>query len=106
MGGSCGRTKAGTLMKLARMSAKQKRKFKATTDSKHNLLVTLNLLERKFEVSGPDRFCCADMTYIWTAEGWLYLAIVLDLFFRQIVGWAMIDRMKKELVINSLQMAF
>ena len=88
-GESCGRTKAGTLMKLAGVAAKQKKKFKATTDSKHNLPVAPNLLDRNFEVSEPDRVYCADITYIWTAEGWLYLAIVLDLFSRQIVGWAM-----------------
>lgn len=104
-GESCGRTKAGTLMKLAGVAAKQKKKFKATTDSKHDMPVALNLLERNFEVPEPDRIYCADITYIWTAEGWLYLAIVLDLFSRQIVGWSMSTRIKKELVINSLRMA-
>jgi len=104
-GESCGRGKAGTLMKLAGVVAKQKKKFKATTDSKHNLPVAPNLLDRNFEALEPDRVYCADITYIWTAEGWLYLAIVLDLFSRQIVGWSMSNRMKKELVINSLRMA-
>ncbi len=92
-------------MKLAEVAAKQKKKFKATTDSKHNLPVAPNLLDRNFEASEADRVYCADITYIWTAEGWLYLAIVLDLFSRQIVGWAMSNRMKKDLVINSLRMA-
>lgn len=104
-GESCGRTKAGTLMKLAGVEAKQKKKFKATTDSKHNLPVAPNLLDRNFEVPEPDRVYCADITYIWTAEGWLYLAIVLDLFSRQIVGWSMSNRMKKKLVIDALHMA-
>lgn len=104
-GESCGRTKAGTLMKLAGVEAKQKKKFKATTDSKHNLPVAPNLLDRNFEVPEPDRVYCADITYIWTTEGWLYLAIVLDLFSRQIVGWSMSNRMQKKLVIDALHMA-
>ena len=70
----CGR------MKLAGAKAKQKKKFKATTDSKHNLPVAPNLLDRNFEVPGFDRVYCADITYIWTAEGWVYLTIVLDFF--------------------------
>jgi putative transposase len=104
-GESCRRSKAGTLMKLAGVEAKQKRKFKATTDSKHDLPVAPNLLKRNFEVPEPDRIYCSDITYIWTAEGWLYLAIVLDLFSRQVVGWSMSNRIKKELVINALRMA-
>ena len=88
-GESCGRTKAGTLMKLAGICAKQRKKFKATTDSKHNLPVAPNLLNRNFEVSAPDIVYCSDITYIWTNEGWLYLAFILDLFSRQVVGWSM-----------------
>ena len=88
-GESCGRTKAGSLMKLAGVEAKQKKKYKITTDSKHNLPVAPNLLERNFTVSEPDRVYCSDITYIWTTEGWLYLAIVLDLYSRQVVGWSM-----------------
>lgn len=101
----CGRTKASTLMQLANISAKQKKKFKATTDSKHNLPVAPNLLKRNFAVSQPDRAYCADITYIWTAEGWLYLAVVIDLYSRRVVGWSLSRRMKKQLVINALQMA-
>jgi len=104
-GESCKRTKAGTLMKLAGATAKQKKKFKATTDSKHNLPVAPNLLDRNFKVSDPDCVYCADITYIWTAEGWLYLAVVLDLFSRQIVGWSMSNRIKKKLVVDALRMA-
>ncbi len=104
-GESCGRRKAKTLMQLAGVEAKQKRKYKVTTDSRHNLPVAANLLKRDFFISEPDRVYCADITYIWTKEGWLYLAIVLDLFSRQIVGWSLNTRMTKELVINSLQMA-
>jgi len=101
----CGRVKAKTLMKLAGVSAKQKKKFKVTTDSKHNLPVAPNLLNREFEVATPDQVYVSDITYIWTSEGWLYLAIVLDLFSRQVVGWSLNSRMSRKLVMDALQMA-
>jgi putative transposase len=104
-GEPCGRTKAATLMQLANVSAKQKKKFKATTDSKHKLPVAKNVLNRNFTVSQADRAYCSDITYIWTREGWLYLAIVLDLYSRKVVGWSINNRMTKQLVINALQMA-
>ncbi len=104
-GESCGRTKAGTLMKLAGVEAKQRKKFKATTDSKHNLPVAPNLLKRNFKTSEPDLVYCTDITYIWTKEGWLYLAVILDLFSRQVVGWSMSNRITKKLVIDALRMA-
>jgi putative transposase len=75
-------------MNLAGVAAKQKKKFKATTNSKHNLPVAPNLLNRQFAVEEPDRVSVSDITYIWTNEGWLYLAVVLDLFSRQVdVTW-------------------
>jgi putative transposase len=101
----CGRVKAKTLMKLAGVCAKQKKKFKVTTDSKHNLPVAPNLLNREFEVAVPDQVYVSDITYIWTSEGWLYLAIVLDLFSRQVVGWSLNSRMSRRLVMDALQMA-
>jgi transposase InsO family protein len=104
-GESCGRSKAGTLMRLAQVTAKQRKKFKATTDSKHNMPVASNLLKREFAVTAPDRVYCSDITYVWTKEGWLYLAIVLDLFSRRVVGWSMSTRITKELVINALKMS-
>lgn len=104
-GEPCGRTKAGTLMELANVAAKQRKKFKVTTDSKHNLPVAPNLLNREFEVEEPDRVYVSDITYIWTAEGWLYLAIVLDLFSRRVVGWSLGKRMTKQLVKDALRMA-
>lgn len=104
-GGTCGRFRAGTLMKLAGVVAKQKKKFKATTDSKHNLPVAPNLLNRQFAVNEPDQVYVSDITYIWTSEGWLYLAVVLDLFSRQIVGWSLNNRMSRELIRNALRMA-
>jgi len=104
-GEQCGRSKAETLMRLARVRAKQKKKFKATTDSKHGLAVAPNLLKREFTVHEPDRVYCSDITYIWTKEGWLYLAVIIDLFSRSIVGWSIGNRITKELVINALRMS-
>ncbi len=104
-GESCGRPKATTLMGLAGVSVQHRKKFKATTDSKHKLPVAPNLLNRQFRVNEPDCVYCGDITYIWTAKGWLYLAIVLDLFSRQVVGWSMSNQITKELVMNALGMA-
>lgn len=104
-GESCGRTKAATLMQLANIAAKQTRKFKITTNSNHRLPVAPNLLQRNFTTSRADPVYCSDITYIWTAEGWLYLAVVIDLFSRKVVGWSLANRMKQELVANALQMA-
>lgn len=84
-------------MKLAGVAAKQKRKFKATADSKHNLPVAPNLLNRQFEVKEPDHVYVSDITYIWTHEGWLYLAVILDLFSRQVVGWSLSNQMSRKL---------
>jgi len=103
-GESCGRTKAGTLMKLAGVSVKQSRKFKATTDSEHNLPVAPNLLERRFDVAEPDRIWVSDITYVWTFEGWLYLAVILDLFSRKVVGWSISSRINSKLVMDALRM--
>ena len=103
-GENCGPTKADTLMQLANVAAKQKKKIKATTDSKHKLPVASNVLNHNFVVSQPDVSYCSDITYIWTTEGWLYLAVVIDLYSRKIVGWSLKSRMTKDLVINALQM--
>lgn len=94
------------LMRENDLRGRHKRRFKATTDSKHTLPVAPNRLEQNFATARPDQVWTADITYIATAEGWLYLAIVLDLFTRQIVGWAMRERMTKELVIDALRMAW
>ena len=101
----CGEHKAGTLMKLAGVQAKQKKKFKATTDSNHTMPVSPNLLKRNFNVSHPNMIWVGDITYIWTTEGWLYLAVVIDLYSRRIVGWSINKRMTRQLVINALLMA-
>lgn len=94
------------LMRENGLCGRHKRRFKATTDSKHTLPVSPNRLEQNFATERPDQAWTADITYVATAEGWLYLAIILDLYTRQIVGWAMRERMTKELVIDALRMAW
>jgi len=99
------RRRIGRLMKKAGLSCKTKRKYKLTTDSKHNNPIAPNLLERKFNVMEQDRYYVGDITYIQTWEGWLYLAVVIDLYSRAVVGWAMADNMKAKLVNDALLMA-
>ena len=85
--------------------AKAGRKFKATTNSKHSLPVAPNILKQNFTVGGPDSAWVADITYCATTEGWTYLAVVVDLFSRKVVGWSMSDRMTKDLVLEAMRMA-
>ena len=86
--------------------AKTARKFKNTTDSNHALPVADNLLDRQFDAAeGPNERWLCDITYIWTREGWLYLAVVEDLYARMIVGWSMSDTMTSRLVVDALEMA-
>jgi putative transposase len=99
------RRRIGYLMSQAGLACKTKKKFKATTNSKHNKPIAPNLLDRQFTVSQPDRYYVGDITYIATSEGWLYLAVVIDLFSRKIVGWSMDSRMKAKLVNDALLMA-
>ena len=99
------RRRVGKLMKAQDLRCKTKRKFKLTTDSKHAYAISPNLLARDFTASQPDQKYVGDITYIWTAEGWLYLATVIDLYSRRIVGWSMDERMKATLVNDALLMA-
>lgn len=105
LGFHCGKHKAGTLMKLAGVAAKQRKKFKATTDSKHTFPVAPNLLNRRFSVTTPNCVWVGDITYIWTSEGWLYLAVVIDLYSRRIVGWSMNKCITRRLVMDAFTMA-
>ena len=100
-----GRDRTRRLMKVLSLKVKQKRKYKATTDSKHQLPVAENVLNRQFSPQLPNEVWGADITYLWTQEGWVYLAVVIDLYSRRVVGWAMDRRMKKALVIRALMMA-
>jgi transposase InsO family protein len=99
------RKRVARLMSELGLESVRKRRFKATTDSKHNLPVAENLLERKFEVDAPDIAWVTDITYVWTVEGWLYLAAILDLFSRRVVGFAMSERIDRALVLEALRAA-
>jgi len=102
---SCGRKRVERLMKEQQLQARGKRKFKVTTDSKHKHPVAPNLLGRYFQTSAPNQAWTGDLTYIRTTQGWLFLAVVLDLFSRRVVGWAMGNRINADLVVKALQMA-
>jgi putative transposase len=87
------------------LRAKAAKKFKATTNSEHDLPVAPNLLQQDFVAAVPNQKWVGDITYLWTDEGWLYLATVIDLYSRLVVGWAMAERMTAELACDALQMA-
>lgn len=87
------------------LCAKAGRKFKATTNSAHTLPVAPNLLEQNFSCNTVNEKWCGDITYLWTDEGWLYLAVVIDLYSRKVIGWSMSKRMKKQLVLDAMRMA-
>jgi putative transposase len=99
------RNKARKLMKEAGVQVKHRKKYKVTTNSNHKQPLFDNVLERQFDVQKPDQVYVGDITYLWTQEGWLYLAVVIDLFSRKVVGWSMGSRMKAQLVCDALRMA-
>lgn len=99
------RARISRLMKAAGLKVRQKRKFRSTTQSKHRHLVAPHLLERKFAATQPNQKWTVDITYLPTTEGWLYLAVVLDLFSRKVVGWAMRETLHTEVVLSALKMA-
>ncbi|MGF7176116.1 IS3 family transposase [Azospirillum doebereinerae] len=101
-----GKERVRRMMRDHAIRARGQRKFKATTDSTHSLPVSDNPLNRAFRPEQPDRVWTGDITYIATQEGWLYLAVVIDLFSRQVVGWALGERMTRQLVIDALAMAW
>lgn len=104
-GVAIGRYRVRRLMREAALRPVWKRKFVHTTDSKHDLPVAQNLLNRQFDVAAPNQAWTSDITYVRTRQGWLYLAVVMDLFSRKIVGWAMAPTMPTELVAAALRMA-
>jgi putative transposase len=99
------RKRVARLMAEMGLQSRRKRRFKATTDSKHDMPVAENLLDRKFEVDAPDVAWVTDITYVWTSEGWLYVAAILDLFSRRVVGLAMSERIDRALVLEALRVA-
>lgn len=100
-----GKQRVARIMREHGWRAKASKKFKATTNSNHQLPVAQNLLQKNFNALKPNEKWVSDITHCWTEEGWLYLAVVLDLYSRKIVGWALSERMTKQLVIDALQMA-
>jgi putative transposase len=101
-----GKLRVQKLMQLHGIRAKGKRRFKVTTDSNHDLSISPNLLDRQFSVAEPDKVWAGDITYIATDEGWLFLAVVIDLFSRQVVGWSLRADMTRDIVIDALRMAW
>lgn len=99
------RKRVARLMRESGIRAKSARKYKATTDSNHRLPVAPNLLERRFDVDGPNRAWVSDITYIWTRQGWMYLAVIIDLYSRKVVGWSLGERMHASLVCEALDAA-
>ena len=100
-----GKQRVQRLMQQHGIRARGKRRFRITTDSRHGLPIAPNLLNRNFAVAAPNRAWTSDITYIPTNEGWLYLAVVIDLFSRRVVGWLMQPEMHSNLVIDALEMA-
>lgn len=105
MGKNISRQRINRLMKEEELICKTKRRFKATTDSRHNKPVADNLLERDFHRDQPNQAYVGDITYVPTREGWLYLSVFIDLYSRAVVGWSMSNRMTATLVTDSLKMA-
>ena len=99
------RKRVARLMREAGLRAKGRRKYKATTDSNHAQPVAPNLLQRDFHAERPDAVWVSDITYIWTRQGWMYLAVILDLYSRKVVGWSLAERMTAALVCNALSAA-
>ena len=99
------RNKARKLMIEAKVQVKHRKKYKVTTNSNHQQPVFDNVLDRQFDVEQPDQVYVGDITYLWTQEGWLYLAVVIDLYARKVVGWSMGSRMTTRLVTDALMMA-
>ena len=100
-----GVNRVARLMRHHGIQGRHKRRAPRTTDSHHSHSIAPNLLNRQFTAAAPNQVWLADITYVPTAEGWLYLAVVLDLFARRVVGWAMSETMPQELTIDALQMA-
>jgi transposase InsO family protein len=101
----CGKNRVARIMREAGIRSRRKRKFKATTNSRHSLPVADNLLDQNFTAETPDSVWVGDITYVATQEGWLYLAVLIDLYTRKVVGWSTASRMTRQLTLDALQMA-
>jgi putative transposase len=100
-----GRNRIARLMRENGICVRPKRRYRRTTDSEHDYPIADNIVNRNFDVEAPDRVWAGDITYIWTLQGWLYLAVIIDLFSRRVVGWALANHLRTELVLNALHMA-
>lgn len=105
LGLEVGHQSVGRLMRDNGIKIVKTRKFKATTDSNHAVNIAPNLLDQDFSADAPNQKWAGDISYIWTSEGWLYLAVILDLYSRRVLGWAVSNRMKRGLAIRALDMA-
>jgi putative transposase len=105
LGHHVARKRVARLMRREGVSARPPRRYRVTTESKHLLPVAPNVVARKFHADGPDRVWVTDMTYVWTWEGWLFLAAIVDVFSRRVVGWAVADHLRTELALEALGMA-
>lgn len=101
----CGHNRVARLMRMHQLQARRKRSYKVTTDSSHRFPVVSNVLNQEFSVAKPNKVWLGDITYIATAEGWLYLAVLLDLYSRKIVGWSMQPVLQRRLVLEALKAA-
>jgi putative transposase len=104
-GFAVGRHRVARLMSQQGICVRPKRRFKVTTDSNHPYAIAPNVLKREFRTTEPDKAWVADITYIPTMQGWLYLAVIIDLFSRRVVGWSMAEHMRSDLVVGALQTA-
>ena len=105
IGLNIGHRRVGCLMRQHGISLIRTRKHKVTTDINHKFNIAPNILDRNFSTEQPNKKWAGDITYIWTREGWLYLAVILDLHSRRVIGWAVSNRMKRDLAIRALEMA-
>ena len=105
-GNNCNHKRVERIMKENNIRSKAAKKFKVTTNSNHDHNISPNRLRRDFNPPAENHVWCSDITYIWTMEGWLYLAVVLDLYSRKVVGWSMSKSMSRHLVIDSFNMAW
>ncbi len=104
-GRSCGRHRVARLMRQGGLQGIPRRRFRRTTTSKHNQPVSPNLLKQDFTAKAPNQRWVSDITYVRTSEGWLYVAVILDLYSRKVVGWATSTRLRRDLVLEALRMA-
>lgn len=105
LGHEVGERRVGRLMAEHGLNAVRTRKYKRTTDSLHGLTIAPNLLAQDFAATACNQKWAGDISYIWTNEGWVYLAVIIDLYSRRVIGWAVSDRLKRDLALRALDMA-